>query len=116
MSDPFIVGNMEVTFYSPDPKISPVQILVQDVHSWCILVRFYFSLQKTYSKIDFEWYGDTKDIFPSEEISPFAFIPINHRYLSLLLKEYFGYCDLFQELRDAIPQSIYCKLKRINSK
>ena len=88
---------LTVTLFSPNPKIKPIQIEISDIQCWCECVAYYFHLKPITFTATFDTEAGT--VTPDAEISPFAFININHKLTSLLLKEYYGYFSAITDLR-----------------
>ena len=74
---------MTVTFYSADPKVSPIQIEITDIPRWDRLVCLYIAPSIVSSVKD--------------DISAFNFIEISHAKLPYLLRHYYDYKDKYWE-------------------
>ena len=91
-------SQMIVTFFSPIPKLVPVQIEILDDARWSKLVLLYFSPASALS----------------DEISGFNFIPISHEKLFYLLSHYFGYDKYMERVNGRMcATDMYLEFNRI---
>ena len=92
-------SQMIVTFFSPIPKLIPVQIEVLDDARWSKLVLLYFSPSASAL---------------SDELSAFNFIPISHEKLFYLLSHYFGYDKYMERVNGRMcATDMYLEFNRI---
>ena len=101
---------MVVTFYSPNPKVSPVQISISDEDDWQRLVCLYLAPKGTYS---YTWVNYVKSKV-DDGISGFNFIEISHEKLFYLLSHYFGYDKYMERINGRLcATDMYLEFNRI---